>query len=134
MPSLDANCLLRWLVDDLPDQTIAVQALLDAGGPLFVEDAALVEVVFVLERQARLTRRSIKESIDAVMAVSAIDMNRPLWRDVLDIYIKRPKLSVADICFAINAQRQDRLPLYTFDRKMITQLPGCAKPPAPHIA
>ncbi|MFT4052343.1 MAG: hypothetical protein QM677_08855 [Microbacterium sp.] len=46
-PSLDANCLLRWLLDDVPEQTARVDALRAADPRVTVPDVALIEVVFV---------------------------------------------------------------------------------------
>ncbi|MDR2348031.1 MAG: PIN domain-containing protein [Bifidobacteriaceae bacterium] len=130
MPSLDANCLLRWLLGDIPDQAKRVEALLGSGHRFEVGDEVVLETVFVLERQALLGRETVKAAIETVMAEAAVDMDRDLWRQSLDVYAARPKLSMADICFALKAVRRRRTPLYTFDKKMISQLPGCAAPPA----
>ena len=42
MPSLDANCLLRWLLDDIPEQTVQVTALVNSGESVYVADVALI--------------------------------------------------------------------------------------------
>ena len=49
MPSLDTNCLLRWLLDDIPEQSAAITNLIDSGEGFTVADAALIETVFVPE-------------------------------------------------------------------------------------
>lgn len=42
MPSLDTDCLLRWLLDDIPAQTARVDALLAVHPRLTVPDVALI--------------------------------------------------------------------------------------------
>ncbi|MDR0849711.1 MAG: PIN domain-containing protein [Propionibacteriaceae bacterium] len=129
MPSLDTNCLLRWLLADIPDQAEQVEQLLHDGRSFDVADEVVLETVFVLERQARLARTTVKDAINVVMSEAAINLERSLWEEVMAIYVERPKLSVADIYVAVKAARRNQTPLYTFDQKMINQLPGCAPPP-----
>ena len=50
MPSLDTNCLLRWLLDDVPEQTAIISAIIDSEKNLAVADVALIETVYVLEK------------------------------------------------------------------------------------
>ena len=50
MPSLDTNCLLRWLLGDIPEQKALVTALIDSGDSFSVADTALIETVFVPEK------------------------------------------------------------------------------------
>ena len=131
MPSLDTNCLLRLVLMDVPEQTARVEGLLADGRVFCVADETVLETIFVLERHAGLARPVVHDAIEALMAEAAIDIDRPLWREVLTVYVARPKLSVTDICVALKAARRGRAPLYTFDKKMLSQLPGCATPPAP---
>jgi len=50
MPSLDTNCLLRWLLGDVPEHTAIITAIINSEKNLAVADAALIEMVFVLEK------------------------------------------------------------------------------------
>jgi hypothetical protein len=38
MPGLDADCVLRWLLDDIPEQTARVEVLLRDGRQFEVPD------------------------------------------------------------------------------------------------
>ena len=67
MPSLDTNCLLRWLLGDVPGHKARMDALMAAGAALEVEDVALIEAVYALERQLRLGRPLIVQSVRALM-------------------------------------------------------------------
>jgi predicted nucleic acid-binding protein len=57
--SVDTNVLLRSLLGDVPKQAERVDQLIASGTTLVVEDAALIEVVFVLKRVMLLSRASV---------------------------------------------------------------------------
>ncbi len=124
MASLDTNVLLRWLLQDVPEQTKQVDALLSTGQRFRIDDAALIEVVFVLERVMALDRSTICDAVDVIISTSCLDLDRPLWGAVCSTYADHPKLSVTDIYLALRAARAEETPLLTFDRKMAGQLDG----------
>jgi predicted nucleic-acid-binding protein len=131
MASLDANCLLRWILGDVPTQRDAVEALFQSERRLVVEDAVLIETVFVLERSLRLDRPLVCQAIEELMARSAVELDRAAWSWVLATYLGHPKLSVVDVYRARRAADRRSLPLYTFDSKMIAQLDAAAAVPDP---
>lgn len=122
MPSVDTNVLLRWLLGDAPEQTARVDALFASGGRFTVEDAAVIETVFVLERVTELSRELVVASIRTLMSTACLDLDRERWDAVLSLYAAHPKLSVADVYLAVRAAESDATPLLTFDRKLSTQL------------
>ena len=124
MPSLDTNCLLRWLLDDVPEQTALVTALINSGESFAVADAALIETVFVLEKLKKISRETI---INAVMAITenvSIACNRELFMEILPIYAKYPKLSFVDCYLETLARQTKNSPLLKFDQKLANQLFG----------
>ena len=123
MPSLDTNCILRWLLDDIPEQTALVSALLNSGESFIVADAALIETVFVLEKLKKISRETIEKTIMAIVGRNTIQCSRELFKEILPIYTAHPKLSFADCYLAILAQRTGAVPLLTFDKKLANQLP-----------
>lgn len=122
MPSLDTNCLLRWLLDDVPDETRRVSRRLTQHPQVTISDVALIEVVFVLERVMKVSRDSIVAAISALAAESVFAFDRSFWRSVTDQYLAHPKLSVADVYLALDAARRGMSPLLTLDRKLASQL------------
>jgi len=122
MATADTNILLRWLLDDVPKQTAAADALLNGNKRCLVPDVALVETVFVLERVMRLPRTTIKQLIDALLTLANVDADRSLWRTALADYLRHPKLSIADTYLTTLAEQSGQSPLYTFDRKLSSQL------------
>ena len=124
MPSLDANCLLRWLLGDIPEQTALITTLIDSGKSVAVSDAALIETVFVLEKLKKISRPTIEKAIMAVIEKSTIVCNHELFIEVLPIYIDHPKLSFVDCYLEVLAQKTGAFPLLTFDKKLANQLSG----------
>jgi predicted nucleic-acid-binding protein len=124
MPSLDTNCLLRWLLGDVPEQAALVTALVNSGENIVVEDAALIETVFVLEKLKKISREAIGQAVTAVVRKSTILCNGGLFNEVIPIYATHPKLSFVDCYLDVMARRNGAVPLFTFDRKMAGQLSG----------
>jgi len=122
--SLDTNVLLRWLLADVPDQAARVDALLDAGERCTIDDTALIETVFVLERVMLLSRSAVADAIRTVLSTAAYDVERSRWSAVMDAYLERPRLSVTDLYLAERARESGATPLYTFDKKLASQQNG----------
>ena len=124
MASLDTNCLLRWLLGDIPEQTALVTALVNSGESIAVADAALIETVFVLEKLKKINRETIERAVMAVIQKDAIVCNSELFIEVLPIYTRHPKLSFVDCYLEVLARRTETSPLLTFDKKLANQLSG----------
>jgi len=124
MPSLDTNCLLRWLLGDIPEQTALVTALVNSGEDIAVADAALIETIFVLEKLKKISRETIEKAVTAVIQKDTIVCNRELFIEVLPIYTGHPKLSFVDCYLEVLARKTETSPLLTFDKKLAQQLSG----------
>ena len=123
MPSIDTNCLLRWLLGDVPEQTTLVTALINSGASIVVADVALIETVFVLEKLKKISRETISEAVMAVIRKDAILCNRELFGEILPVYTSHPKLSFVDCYLEALARKSANAPLLTFDKKVANQLP-----------
>lgn len=120
--SLDANVLLRLLLDDEPDQHAAVEALFrKSSGQFAVADTAIIEVAFVLGRHYSFSRQAVVEAIEGLMSLTEINCNRLLFAKVLPLFVKSPALSFEDCCLATYAELNEAKPLWTFDRKLANQ-------------
>jgi predicted nucleic-acid-binding protein len=124
MSSLDTNCILRWLLDDIPEQTTLVTALINSGERFAVADAALIETVFVLEKLKKISRETIEKAVTAVIENDAILCNRELFIEILPVYTSHPKLSFVDCYLEVHARKTESVPLLTFDKKLANQLSG----------
>jgi len=124
MPSLDTNCLLRWLLDDIPEQAAMVASLFNSGENFAVADVALIETVFVLEKLKKISRDTIEKAMMAIIENDSISCNRELFIEILPIYTKHPKLSFVDCYLEALARKTENSPLLTFDQKLTSQLFG----------
>jgi len=124
MLSLDSNCLLRWLLHDVPEQGDRVAALLALDTRYDVADVALVEVVFVLEKRMKLSRATVAAAIEQLAAQRSLVFDRAMWSDVMESYVSHPKLSAVDIYLAVRARAGAAEALLTFDQKLSRQEAG----------
>lgn len=123
--SLDANVLLRLLLNDIVDQHQAVIKLFqNATGQFAVADTAIIETAFVLGRNYKFTRTEVTEAIEGLMSLAEINCNRPLFLKVLPLFSKYPTLSFEDCCLTVYAELNEAKPLWTFDRKLAKQSPS----------
>jgi predicted nucleic-acid-binding protein len=120
--SLDANIILRYLLNDVPDQCkSATQLLKDASGQLAVADTALLEACFVMERAYSMSREHIRVALLGFMSLQQINCNRILFDRALMLFQSHSALSMEDCCLAVYAELNDAEPLYTFDKKLAKQ-------------
>jgi predicted nucleic-acid-binding protein len=124
MPSLDSNCLLRWLLDDVPEHTAIITDIINSKENLSIADAALIETVFVLEKIKKISRETIEKAVLAVFEKENIMCNRRVFIETLSLYTGHPKLSFVDCYLEVFARSTGAAPLLTFDKKMGNQLSG----------
>lgn len=119
--SLDANVVLRLLLDDVPEQHRLAVALVTDLGPVAVSDVALIETIFVLGRAYELTRAEQYDAIMGLLRLPMINGRSDVFEAAFADYLAHPKLSFED-CFLVAASRAEgREPLWTFDRKLAQQ-------------
>ena len=109
--SLDANVVLRLLLNDVAQQHAAAVSLLQPGGPFFVADIALVETMFVLGSAYGLDRTQQREAIRGLVNLPQIVADRVLFERALGLYVLHPKLSFEDCYLVTSAQKARHEPL-----------------------
>jgi predicted nucleic-acid-binding protein len=124
MPSLDTNCLLRFILGDDTEQTPIITTIINSKETLAVADAALIETIFVLEKIKKINRATIEKAILVLFDKNNILCNRDLFIETLHIYINHPKLSFVDCYLYVVSIKTGTIPLITFDRKIGNQLSG----------
>lgn len=123
--SLDANIILRLLLNDIPTQhNAALQLLTKHSAQFAVADIAIMEIAFVLKRNYGFTRVQVREALDGFMAIPQINCNRTMITRALEYYEQHPSLSFEDCCLAMYAQLNEAEPLWTFDKKLANQTAG----------
>jgi len=127
---LDANVLLRLILQDVPEQYERAKRLISSVPDTFyVSDAALNEAVFALQNHYALSRNQIADMVKWVLTLPTIVGEYDTVRAALDAYQTHPQLSYADCYFAEEAARLAMLPLWTFDKKLARQHPHAQEVP-----
>ena len=126
MIALDTNVLVRFLVQDDPEQARLAGEVIDLlteEAPGFVSREVLVELVWVLERAYRLGRAEIAGALDGLLVstelvIEGVDQVGP----ALELY-RNDGFGFADLMIAAAARRAGASEVVTFDRKA-ARLPG----------
>ena len=123
--SLDTSVLVQLVTGQTPELAEAAVNLVDgADGQLTIADAAVIELIFVLEKLKGLGRTDISTAIDALAGNKALNFNRALFAKALPNYAAHPALSIHDCCLAAYAELGNAQPLWTFDQKLAKQAKG----------
>ena len=126
MIALDTNVLVRFLVQDDPDQARLAGEIIDRlteEAPAFVGREVLVELVWVLERAYRRGRAEIAGALDGLLASTELVIEG--HDDVgpaLELY-RNDGFGFADLMIGAAARRAGASEVVTFDRKA-AGLPG----------
>ena len=124
---LDTNALLDWLLNRDEARTKRIDKLLSSVKELHIPDVIVVELTFALEKFYELPRDVVSENINKLIDEPAFNCNRILFRRALVDYIDHPALSFVDCCLIHYAELQRATPVWTFDKKLISQSGGKAK-------
>ncbi|MEX0881687.1 MAG: PIN domain-containing protein [Candidatus Saccharimonadales bacterium] len=127
MKSLDTSVILRFLLNDHPAQSPAVNKLIASSPPnsFYVSDVAIVEAVWVMQGHNYIIPRSfIAEALAKLTETPQIKCNRDLIYSIIPIYLSLPSsVSFTDIALAAYAKLTNNKPLLTFDKQLARKLP-----------
>lgn len=127
--SLDTNTLLRLVLNDIPEQATLVKKLLAKKARFEVADLAITEMAFVLERVYKMERRMVVEFLLVIIRHPKLICNKNLFERVLPFYLSETALSINDCALLEYARLNKAMPLYTFDKKLVSKSEGDAKIP-----
>lgn len=126
--SLDTNAILRLILNDVPEQSAAVVALVSDPHRIYmVDDLAVVEVEYALRTHYGLSRAQIQETIGHFIAHPSILANETVLGRALRMYMMLPQRSFTDCCLAAHAAVDDATPLWTFDQQLAQQSGAAAR-------
>jgi predicted nucleic-acid-binding protein len=124
--ALDTNVLVRFLVQDDPEQARVAGEIIDQlteEAPGFVSREVLVELVWVLERAYRLGRDEIAVALDGLLTATELQIEgSDEVGSAVELY-RNDGFGFADLMIAAAARRVGASELVTFDRKA-ARLPG----------
>lgn len=124
--ALDANCLLRWLLQDNPRQAAVVTRYLTEPTRLHVADMAFAEVAWVLKSVYGFDDDLIEGLLRKVVEHNKINCNGALFGQVLNHMNTKPKVSFVDTCLTFYAGLSDAK-LLTFDKTLAKKFPRLVK-------
>ena len=120
MISLDTNILVRYLVNDDVDQSVAARDLASAltvEEPAFVCREVIVELVWILERSYGFSHDAISNALLDMLATEGVilETSDDVARAALSY--RRGDAGFSDLMIAAASRRAGALPLYTFDQR-----------------
>ena len=129
---LDSNVLLRYILLDISDQADQTGAIAATGlDPGEVAAALLptvfLEIVYVLERQYRMGRDRISDTLYEILMLNGIRIvDRVQLLDAVIEYRRRPAISFADAYHCAMARDFHGGSIISFDRKL-NGIPGVTR-------
>ena len=76
----------------------------------------------------KYSREEVVAGINLISEFDNIYFNKGLIEDALNLYVDHPKLSFVDCYLAAITNITDEKPLWTFDKKLISQCPLAKEP------
>ena len=122
--SLDTNIVLRYILNDIPEQKQAVIKLLSSKNTThFLSNQAILETFYVLEKCYSASRDTAANAVSFFLTrySDVLDYDINLTRIAFPLYIAHPKLSWVDCALAAEAEIKHHEPLYTFDKALARQ-------------
>ena len=113
LPIVDANVILRYLLDDVPEQSAAARKVVEDGCEVTVE--VLAEVVYVLKGVYEIPRDTIADTVTALLDTVYIDRHDEMIA-ALELFAKK-NLDFIDCVLAAQHLVSGR-EVVSFDKKL----------------
>jgi len=118
--SIDANVILRYLTNDVPEQAKQAEELLNrvevGNEDVFLPDIILADIIWILEKYYKQTREDIREWITAILSLQGLTFSdKEMALNALDIYVAK-KIDWSDASAAIQMLQRDITEIYSFDK------------------
>lgn len=130
MRTIDANIILRFLTNDLPDQAnragILLKKLEQRREKVFLPDLILADIIWVLEGYYKQPRERIRDLIITILSLPGlIFSNKDIAFNALDIYVEN-KIDWTDAFTASQMIAQGITEIFSFD-KHFDQIKGITR-------
>lgn len=122
MQLVDANILLRWLLDDHPEQSRQAEAIISKAAPssLVVADIILAEVTYVLRGKSYI-RAQIVEALNSVTDNPSFTYDNPELTRTIIAHYAETSLDFAD-CYLLARNQRQNTTVHTFDKQLAKKL------------
>lgn len=120
MRTIDANVILRYLTNDLPDQATRAGELLkkvEAGiEEVFLPDIILADIIWILEGYYKQSRTQIRDWVTIILSLQGLEFSdKNIALDVLDIYVEKG-IDWSDAFTASQMSDRGITEIYSFDK------------------
>ena len=93
MRTIDANVILRFLTNDLPDQANQAASLLkkveNKQEQVFLPDIILADIIWILEGYYKQSREQVRDWIIAILSLPGLEFpSKKVAFNALDIYVE----------------------------------------------
>ncbi len=117
MNSLDTNVVLRYLLNDIPEQSLTSKAAI-TGSVSYVTDVVTIELIFVLEKVVGMERTDIVRLVKTFLSLPNLVYNDYFLDQTMDMYGAKKSLSIVD-CYAATEAKIYGNALVTFDKELV---------------
>ncbi|MES2971884.1 MAG: PIN domain-containing protein [Patescibacteria group bacterium] len=117
--SLDTNVVLRFLLNDAPEQTQKATQTIEKN-KVYVTDVVAIEVMYVLEKVFLLPRKDICKLVVGFLGFANVVHNPYFLLEAIQLYEHHPSLSIVD-CYAAAEAKAYNNQLMTFDKRLASQ-------------
>ena len=119
MKTIDANIILRFLTNDLPDQADRAASLLrkleNREDTAFLPDLILADIIWVLEGYYKQPRAQIRDWMTTILSLPGLEFsNKEMALTALDIYVEN-KIGWSDAFTASQMLACGITEIYSFD-------------------
>lgn len=119
---IDTNALLDLLLERDADRAHRVEILIARHKKdIHISDLAVQEIVYVLEKYYGFPRPLVVSNLEKLFVEQKFALSRSLFTRAVVDYLAHPSLSFVDACLLTQAELDDDLPLWTFDKKLVNQ-------------
>lgn len=115
--SLDANVVLRLMLNDVPQQAALAENFVRRSA-CYVTDVVIAEAVFAMEKVYRIERPRIYQLFSTFFKLETIAYNESLISEVFKKYLESRALSFVDCYSAAEAFFYDNQ-IATFDKALL---------------
>jgi len=114
---LDANVIIRYLVEDNEERANAIERLLKSDEELVLTDVTISEIVWVLSSYYENTRQEIVEKISSLVQLPSIKCGRRVVLVALGLFQKF-NIDWVDAYLAAYAGENGFSEIYSYDRDL----------------
>ena len=111
---LDANIIIRFLVDDDKEKTNAIEKLIRSNETLILTDVTIAEIIWVLSSYYKEPKKDIVKKITALIHLPSIKCNKKVIITALSFFEKH-NIDWIDAYLAAYTKENDLKEIYSYD-------------------